>query len=285
MLWIPESFDEITLEYIQKTLPADQLEKAEDAGLFDLIKSRKRSRAGLHPERVLIHGPHGISAGIRYKKNADSNEASRTSGAGHNGRSRPKTLSKKKSKRRDERVAAIKRQILDRAMAGTSAKGRASGDRKGSSQKLSRIGTSHQAEGSINSTKGDRSTLGAPKLETRDSMLDAMRKANPHRGNSKYDDNCECCVVAYEARRRGFDVVAGRTERGRKVSLVACFKGDLKALRIQGRTAGERELDIEESMADWGNGARAYICTQLDSHKADEPSGHAFVVEQVHGRT
>lgn len=44
--------DLLTLEYIQKSMPADQLKKAEEAGAFDLLK-------GLHPQKVLVHGKHG----------------------------------------------------------------------------------------------------------------------------------------------------------------------------------------------------------------------------------
>lgn len=50
---IPKDTDALTLAYIHKSMPADQLRKAEDAGMFDLLKSN------LHPKKVLVHGKHG----------------------------------------------------------------------------------------------------------------------------------------------------------------------------------------------------------------------------------
>lgn len=54
-MYNPRAFDTLTLEYIQKPMNTEALEKAEKLGLFDLLKSN------LHPEKVLVHGKHGDS--------------------------------------------------------------------------------------------------------------------------------------------------------------------------------------------------------------------------------
>lgn len=41
------------------------------------------------------------------------------------------------------------------------------------------------------------------------SIEDAARGANPYYGHPSHINNCQCCVWAYEMRRRGFDVIAG----------------------------------------------------------------------------
>jgi len=40
------------------------------------------------------------------------------------------------------------------------------------------------------------------------SIDEAARGANPYCGHESHNNNCQCCVWAYEMRRRGFDVIA-----------------------------------------------------------------------------
>lgn len=128
-------------------------------------------------------------------------------------------------------------------------------------------------------------TKGAPK-----SIGDAMVETNPYHSvdYKEFSQNCQRCVVAYEARRRGYNVTAQATYPGDTLNQVAYR--DEKAGISRGRwmgafrdakpvnvsAASERGVlnNIEKQMSSYGNGARGVI--QI-FYKGG--GGHVFNVE------
>lgn len=110
-------------------------------------------------------------------------------------------------------------------------------------------------------------------------MARASEGTNPHYSAEydAYSNNCQRCVLAYEARRRGYDVTALPTYHGDLLP----YSGDyLKALsdpKIVGVGKSVKKLVAE--MQKYGKGARAIIRV----HKASG-RGHVFIAENVGGK-
>ena len=124
----------------------------------------------------------------------------------------------------------------------------------------------------------------------------ASRGANPHYSSafSEYSENCQRAVVAYELRRRGYDVVAQPTYRsdtmGRVVHVDSrkgtyhsrwsgAFRG-AKPENVGGRTGSKMIDRLDSKMASYGEGARAVVQVQWK-----KGGGHVFVAERKNGRT
>lgn len=142
----------------------------------------------------------------------------------------------------------------------------------------------------ITEALGDR---GAPK-----SVNDAMTKANPFfsQAYSEYSENCQRCVVAYELRRRGYDVEAQPTYQGDKWPQVITINGQ-RLGRWRGafrhamtdrvgasgnNLAAENKVlaNLKSKMREYGNGARAVVNIQYRGHG----SGHVFSAENHNGQ-
>lgn len=63
----PPVLDAVTLEYIRKSMPAEEFERADAEGCFDLLKALDKSR--LHPKKVVVHGKKGDFISTRMVKN------------------------------------------------------------------------------------------------------------------------------------------------------------------------------------------------------------------------
>lgn len=130
------------------------------------------------------------------------------------------------------------------------------------------------------------------------SIADAALNSNPHHDATytykEFTENCQRCVVAYEARRRGYDVTAQPTYKGDKLPKVAyvnpntgakysywmgAFK-QAKSERIGGRTAKQTQKNIENKMKSYGDGSRAILRVSWKGG-----GGHVFNVEQKNGKT
>ena len=133
-----------------------------------------------------------------------------------------------------------------------------------------------------------------PAIQGEHTFEDDIRNTNPKYAESKknrdkmYTWNCQRCVNAYEARRRGYDVTAAPRlltvdnlpkmmheqgwanvyENGR-ASLVPCFA----------RTSEGVKNKVIQQMTDWGNGARAIVRVQWRGGA----SGHVFIAENHEG--
>lgn len=100
----------------------------------------------------------------------------------------------------------------------------------------------------------------------------------------EYSENCQRCVVAYEARRRGYDVVAQPTYQGdtlgRNGAWEGCFDG-AQRVRVGATTAAKAQKNVESVMAGYGEGSRAVVSVQWTGCSF----GHVINVEQKGGKT
>lgn len=137
----------------------------------------------------------------------------------------------------------------------------------------------HKAAGTIaKATVFDIQNLGKSLLDHSESVDETASKINPGRNKKKYDKNCQSCVVAYEARRRGFDVTAAPASY--QHLYVESFDG-AQPMQITQKYPNERQEAIEKQMAKWGDGARAIVEVRWKGRS----SGHVFIAEQRDGRT
>lgn len=147
-----------------------------------------------------------------------------------------------------------------------------------------------------NTLKNAIGSKGAPKA-----ISDAVVETNPYHSYDyrEYSQNCQRCVVAYELRRRGYDVTALPTYQGDRLPQVAHY--DSKSGTYRGHwqgafqnakpvnvgvtgdsTRAEKKVmgNIDQHMKDWGSGARAVV--QIFYRGG---GGHVFNVENQNGRT
>lgn len=127
-------------------------------------------------------------------------------------------------------------------------------------------------------------------------MIAAYKDANPLYDKTMtykaYTANCQRCVVAYELRRRGYDVTALPTYDGDTLP-TALLRGNVKWGRWQGAfrnakpesVSGKASEDvvnnIKSKMKGYGNGSRAVVSVTYKNRS----SGHVFNVEQRKGKT
>lgn len=134
-------------------------------------------------------------------------------------------------------------------------------------------------------------TKGKPKT-----MGDAMLGSNPkYSGDYKeYSENCQRVVVAYEARRRGYDVTAQATYKGDTLNKIAyndqksgisrgrwmgAFQ-DAKPKNVSASTGSGVLRNIDKQMSDYGEGSRGVVQIFYKSG-----GGHVFNVERKNGKT
>lgn len=111
------------------------------------------------------------------------------------------------------------------------------------------------------------------------SIDDAQSGTNPNfRKLTGYDINCQRCVVAYEMRRRGYDVEAlPRANNEGNYSWRRGFEGQ-RWLRLGARRY-QQSIDLLESeVKSWGDGARGIVYVQWN-----QSSAHVFNVENRKG--
>ena len=121
----------------------------------------------------------------------------------------------------------------------------------------------------------------------------AAAGANPRfsREFSEYSQNCQRAVVAYELRRRGYDVVAQPTYNGDTMGKImhrqngvnySRWSGAFQNAKVEsvGAANGSRLIsNIDSKMASYGNGSRAVLQVQWKGG-----GGHVFNVERQNGR-
>ena len=95
--------------------------------------------------------------------------------------------------------------------------------------------------------------------------------------------NCQRCVVAHEARMRGYDVTArlswGDDDPMRRVeSLLKVFDSP-EVYRCKGKTIAEIERFIADKMTAWGVNSRAFVWFEWDKTKVFLDDGHVIVTQ------
>lgn len=129
-------------------------------------------------------------------------------------------------------------------------------------------------------------TKGRPK-----GMADACLNANPHFDRTmtykEFTENCQRCVVAYEMRRRGYDVTAQPTYQNDVLPYGVPRPDGLRNARWMGAFQGAKPEAIGDSpaalkaaMQRYGDGSRAILQVQW----AGGHSGHVVNVENRGGR-
>lgn len=113
------------------------------------------------------------------------------------------------------------------------------------------------------------------------SIEEAVKGANPFYNTSgaegDFSQNCQRCVVAYEMRRRGYDVVALPTYAGDKLPGGDRWAGAFqkaKHIKVGASTPQATQANLEKQMKSFGNGSRGIV----------KIPGHVFNVENVGGK-
>ena len=109
----------------------------------------------------------------------------------------------------------------------------------------------------------------------------AIEGANPFYNTSgaqgDFSENCQRCVVAYELRRRGYDVVALPTYAGDKLPSGSRWQGAFqkaKSVNVGSTNPRTAQANLEKLMKQYGNGSRGIV----------KIPGHVFNVENVGGK-
>ncbi len=114
------------------------------------------------------------------------------------------------------------------------------------------------------------------------SVQEDLAAVNPNFGSGLhgYTHNCGNCVVAYEMRRRGFDVEANPRKEMEIADWRGLFEGFTPQIPLNITTA-DVVAEIEQAMLQWGEGARG---TVFGNWEEEVEFGHFFSAEVVQGR-
>ena len=112
----------------------------------------------------------------------------------------------------------------------------------------------------------------------------AVSGANPnHNLGAEYQYNCQRCIIATEARFRGYDVQALPTYDGDTMPAGSNYLSNFDNPNlnlIRHTTANANRRDVEAQMASMGNGSRAVMAFEWSGG-----GGHVINVVQSRGRT
>lgn len=142
------------------------------------------------------------------------------------------------------------------------------------------------------------------RLKEQMSWRDHLKATNPKflssvkKNDMKYTHNCQRCVMAYEVRRRGFDVTAkpllkiddelAKMDASQGWPSVFQDKNGNKPVpeSVGGDNTLEAIRNIEKKMKSYGDGARAIVRIQrVADFDGSALSGHVFIAEQINGKT
>ena len=129
-----------------------------------------------------------------------------------------------------------------------------------------------------------------PKISGEHTFTQDLQNTNPNysSGNLSWTNNCQRCVSAYEARRRGYDVTAAPVPEGDdeishifpvEKGIFSPYEG-AEPIDVSANSGTQAALNIDDLMESWGDGARAIVCVQWRAGQ-----GHAFIAERVDGQT
>ena len=116
------------------------------------------------------------------------------------------------------------------------------------------------------------------------SMTEAYKNANPFYSDNyrEFSENCQRAVVAYELRRRGYNVTAQPTFENDKLPKGNRWQGSFKNAKkesIGASTTKQAREKLNNKMKEYGNGSRAIVSIQWKSG-----DGHVFNVERRNGK-
>lgn len=141
----------------------------------------------------------------------------------------------------------------------------------------------------LNSTMSEYPTIsGAHSIE------DDLIATNPNYSHtdpdSPWNNNCQRCVSAYEARRRGFDVEAQPIPSGMDSLPImrhpngwpSVYEG-AELIDCSANSGTGAAINIESQMEEWGNDARAIVRVRWKPENGG--GGHVFIAERTNGTT
>ena len=134
-------------------------------------------------------------------------------------------------------------------------------------------------------------TLDSAKMLDKHDIDDCYNTTNPlYSSGRQYKENCQRCVSAYEARRRGYDVTASERIFDGTDTLpymmnqkgwANVYENGIASLNTPvGSRSATIKQSIESMMTSYGDGARAIVRVQWQGG-----GGHVFIAEQVNGVT
>ena len=117
-----------------------------------------------------------------------------------------------------------------------------------------------------------------------ESIDEALKKVNlDENGRQRYRNNCQRCVIAYELRRRGYNVEAvewdGWKEGSNSWQWTRALEGATYFENIGARTRKQTLPKIAQKMEEWGEGSRAFVAVAWDN----STSSHVFNAEYHNG--
>ena len=121
--------------------------------------------------------------------------------------------------------------------------------------------------------------FGFKKMKRTPHWANELRYANGDRKGFERIINCQRCVVAHEARMRGYDVIArpswGTDDLLQKVeNWLNVFNGEKETYNCVGSKPDEIKTFIDAKMNEWGAGSRAFVWFNWDNRKS---AGHVIV--------
>ena len=143
----------------------------------------------------------------------------------------------------------------------------------------------------ISSNKLEKDLIGADLIKGKHSIKDDLKATNPNYNKSKeWNVNCQRVVYAYEARRRGYDVVAlprileeqgydPMNDHWKEV----CHNMQWNS---PNNPTAQGTLDaINKAMTEFGNDSRAVVFIEWErDNPDDENKAHVFIAENVEGK-
>ena len=113
---------------------------------------------------------------------------------------------------------------------------------------------------------------------------DEIRLTNSGGKGAGYKTNCQRCVVAHEARMRGYDVIArpswGAGDDLQKVgNWLEVFERDRETYNCVGSTVKEVKEFIADKMKIWGKGSRAFLWFDWEKSIKINNFGHVIVAQ------
>lgn len=147
--------------------------------------------------------------------------------------------------------------------------------------------------GTNNDSDAEKILSSYSKIDGEHSYLDDLKNTNPNYEESrklhdgKYTENCQRSINAYEARRRGYDVVAkpklGDDELSNmnsKNGWANVYKNGKKSIiHIPTDTNYGARRNIISRMQEWGDGSRAIVRVKIKN-----AGGHVFITENHNGK-
>jgi hypothetical protein len=120
-----------------------------------------------------------------------------------------------------------------------------------------------------------------PKLKGRHTGFTDAAKANPYRGAAAYKDNCSSTSIAWEMRRRGYDVIAARKQpipAGAKNHADGVFDGGTASGHLIANVSLTGESGVKYLSRDWADGARGFVYVRWKTG-----GSHVFAMEKING--